>query len=258
MATNYSFAEAVKIIAENNNPEAIAEIGRKYPALLRDVTEIIALAGDKFVAFAGKLPEHITANKVNAALKGSATTKADDEGDEGTDEEETTETTGDDDYESMNGSALLNLIKERGLRSKLPKAFKKADMIRVLKENDGADGDDETEEADEEETGSENPYEGKGAVELFKECKKRGIKAAPKKPAKFYADLLTKADEAAADEDEGDDDDWGDEEEADEKPAAKPAKGSKPAKPAKGGKPAKPAKPAKAEEEDDEDEDWDI
>jgi hypothetical protein len=48
-------------------------------------------------------------------------------------------------------------------------------------------------------------------MELFKECKARKIKAAPKKPAKFYIDLLirddaTKAEATKAESD--DDDDW--------------------------------------------------
>lgn len=79
-----------------------------------------------------------------------------------------------------------------------------------------------------------NPYEGMTAVDLFKECKKKGIKAEPKKPAKYYIELLT-----APIEEENEEDDWGDEEEA-----------LKPAKPAK--KPAKKAEPVE------DDEDWDI
>lgn len=50
-------------------------------------------------------------------------------------------------------------------------------------------------------------YAGKAAPELFKECKKRGIKAAPKKPAKYYIDLLEK-DDAKGGESEDEDDDW--------------------------------------------------
>ena len=50
-------------------------------------------------------------------------------------------------------------------------------------------------------------YAGKAAPELFKECKKRGIKAAPKKPAKYYIDLLEK-DDVKGNESEDEDDDW--------------------------------------------------
>ena len=62
---------------------------------------------------------------------------------------------------------------------------------------------DTKEEADE----AEGKYAGKAAPELFKECKKRGIKAAPKKPAKYYIDLLEK-DDAKGGESEDEDDDW--------------------------------------------------
>lgn len=51
-------------------------------------------------------------------------------------------------------------------------------------------------------------YDGMNAMELFKECKKRGIKAQPKKTAKFYKDLLEKNDAEGASDDEGEDDDW--------------------------------------------------
>ena len=85
----------------------------------------------------------------------------------------------------------------------------------------------------------DDEYADKNAMDLFKECKKRGLKAAPKKPKKYYVDLLKKADASA---EEADDDDW--DEEEDEKPA--PKKAAK--------KPAKKAEP----EDDDDDEDWDI
>lgn len=87
----------------------------------------------------------------------------------------------------------------------------------------------------------EGDYAGMSAMDLYKECKNRGIKAAAKKPAKYYVELLEKDDAS------GDDDDW--DEEPEEKPAKKAAK-----KPA-----AKKAAAKKAEPEDDEDDDeWDI
>lgn len=94
------------------------------------------------------------------------------------------------------------------------------------------------------EDADEVDYSSMTAPELFKECKKRGIKAELKKPAKYYIGLLKKADEEAA---EDSDDDWGEEEE--EKPAKKPAK-------AADKKPAK--KENKKAADEDEDEDWDI
>ena len=51
-------------------------------------------------------------------------------------------------------------------------------------------------------------YDGMNAMELFKECKKRGIKAQPKKTAKFYKDLLEKNDAEGTSDGDGEDDDW--------------------------------------------------
>lgn len=51
-------------------------------------------------------------------------------------------------------------------------------------------------------------YDGMNAMELFKECKKRGIKAQPKKTAKFYKNLLEKNDAEGASDGEDEDDDW--------------------------------------------------
>lgn len=125
---------------------------------------------------------------------------------------------------------------------------------KAIGEEDSGDADEEaatkpaakkkkTEEDADDEAG-EVDYSSMTAPELFKECKKRGIKAELKKPAKYYIGLLKKADEEAA---EDSDDDWGEEEE--EKPAKKPAK-------AADKKPAK--KENKKAADEDEDEDWDI
>lgn len=104
-------------------------------------------------------------------------------------------------------------------------------------------------EAENDEDGS---YESMTAVELFKECKKRGIKkAVPKKPADFYIDLLNKDDKAKA-KAEPEDEDW-EEEEPEEKPVKKAKE--KVEKPAK--KTAKKPEPEPEDEDDDED-DWEI
>ena len=51
------------------------------------------------------------------------------------------------------------------------------------------------------------------AKELYNLCKERGIDAKPKKPVKFYVNLLEEYDSAHEDwEDEDDDDEWEDEE----------------------------------------------
>lgn len=253
MAKNYTFSEAVKIIAEGKDFEAITDIGRRFPVLTHKVAVVAAKAGETFVELAGYMPEYLTANKVNSIIKsGIQETNADDDADES--EENATENATDaaanenaeTDYESMSAKQLWDLLGKAGKR-KLAKSTKKADLVEACKKAFGADADenadaaDETEEADATEV---NAYEGKSAMDLFKECKKRGIKAAPKKPAKFYADLLAKDDAANTEETEAADENWDDDEK--EAPAPK-AKSDKKAD-------KKPAKKTETEDDDD----WDI
>lgn len=210
MATNYTFAQAIKIMHDGTDTETIVEITRRFPQLALLANTILTKAGEDFVKLTSAFPEWMTANKMNGLLKKAAEGITDEGDEEATVEaaEEATET-----------------------EEKVRKPRRRKDEKEEAKE---------AEEAAEEETESDDPYAGKSAMDLFKECKKRKIKAEPKKPAKFYADLLKKDDAAKAKTEDTEDEDWGDEEEAEEKkPAKKAAK-----------------KPAKKEEEDDED--WDI
>lgn len=257
MAKNYTFSEAVKVIANGTDLESITDIGRRYPVLATKVAVVAAKAGDSFVDLMNYMPDYLTANKVNSAIKAGVTPTESDETD--TDEAETpaevkeeakeTEATETVEWnESMSAKQLWDLLGKAGKR-KVAKSTKKADLVAACKEVFGAveakeEAEPEVEETTETETEETSPYAGKSAVELFKECKARKIKAPAKKPAKFYADLLVQddADKAAAksEETETESDDWGDEE---------PAKEEK--------KPAKPAKKAEPESDDDDD-DWDI
>lgn len=255
MAKNYTFNEAVKIIAKGTDLEAITDIGRRYPVLATKVAVVAAKAGEEFVDLMGYMPDYLTANKVNTAIKAGITESGSDEDAEDTEAEATTEDAGEDATEataqwdeSMSAKRLWDILGKAGKR-KLAKSTKKADLIEACKQAFGATTEAEDAEAEDDATEA-NPYEGKSAMELFKECKARKIKAAPKKPAKFYADLLIKDDAAKAEATEAEseeDDDWGDEETEASKKEAKTA--------AKGGK-AKAAK--KAEAESDDDDDWDI
>lgn len=255
MAKNYTFSEAVNIIAEGKDLESIADIGRRYPVLATKVAVVAAKAGEAFTDLMSFMPDYLTANKVNAAIKNSITGSGATEDEDADDENETVEDEGEDTEttvqwdESMSAKQLWDLLGKAGKR-KAAKSTKKADLIEACKKvfGDAGKNVEDTEEDDAEDEAT-NPYEGKSAMELFKECKARKIKAAPKKPAKFYVDLLLKDDEAkaAAAEDE-EDDDWGDEEEA-EAPKKEEKKASK------GGK-NKTEK--KAEAESDDDDDWDI
>lgn len=251
MAKNYTFTEAVKIINEGTDFEAITDIGRRYPILLNKVTKVATKAGDDFVDLMNYMPDYLTANKVNSALKagvGEATTTSDetddsDEKDANENSKEIEEATSNDtNYESMSAKVLWDMLGKAGKR-KLAKSTKKADLVEACKKAFGENTEDADDEA--EDTAEKNPYEGKSAMELFKECKKRGLKAAPKKPAKFYADLLIKADTEAAEDSESDD--WGDDETEN---SAKKAENKETSK--------KSAKSAKKEEITDDYDDWDI
>lgn len=258
MAKNYTFAEAVRIINAGTDMESITDIGRRYPILMHKVATVCAKAGDAFVDLMSYMPEYLTANKVNTALKNAAgeTEAEDTDADESAETEATEENTeaGAKDFESMSAKEMWDLLGKAGKR-KLAKSTKKADLVEACKQAFGAgatedEAEDETEEADTE----ANPYDGKSAMELFKECKKRGIKAAPKKTAKFYADLLVKADAEASNEADTESDDWDEDEAKDEEPKAK--KSTKKAEKAEEKKSAKKA--AKKEEAADDDDDWDI
>lgn len=262
MAKNYTFNEAVKIIAKGTDLEAITDIGRRYPVLAHKIAVVAAKAGEEFADLMGYMPDYLTANKVNTAIKAGITESGSDEDAEDTEAEATTEDAGEDAAEataqwdeSMSAKQLWDILGKAGKR-KLAKSTKKADLVEACKQAFGAATEAEAEDAEAEDDATEaNPYEGKSAMELFKECKARKIKAAPKKPAKFYADLLIKDDAAKAEATEAEseeDDDWGNEE------AEAPKKEDKKAAPkasAKGGK-AKATKKAEAESEDDDD--WDI
>lgn len=248
MAKNYTFNEAVKIIAKGTDLEAITDIGRRYPVLAHKIAVVTAKAGEEFVDLMGYMPDYLTANKVNTAIKAGITESGSDEDAEDA-EAEATEDAGEDATEataqwdeSMSAKQLWDILGKVGKR-KLAKSTKKADLVEACKQAFGA----ATEAEAEDDATEANPYEGKSAMELFKECKARKIKAAPKKPAKFYADLLIKDDAAKAEATEAEseeDDDWGDEE------AEAPKKEKKALD-------KKPAKKAAAKDED-EDDDWNI
>lgn len=220
MAKNYTFNEAVKIIAKGTDLEAITDIGRRYPVLAHKVAVVTTKAGEEFVDLMGYMPDYLTANKVNTAIKAGIAESGSNEDAEDTEAEATTEDAGEDATEatvqwdeSMSAKQLWDILGKAGKR-KLAKSTKKADLIEACKQAFGADVTEDDEAETEEAETEANPYDGKSAMELFKECKARKIKAAPKKPAKFYADLLIKDDAAKAkavkkaEAESEEDDDW--------------------------------------------------
>lgn len=276
MATNYTLAEAAKIVREGTNIEAIQEIGKRFPLLFASLIKVTTKAGKDFDDFIDCMPDYLTANKMNTYIKAKVSdedegdkaaedntadeddkpakksekkqtkatkAKEEDDGDEDDDES-------DSDYDSMTTKDLWVLVKSRPEAKKFIKGnARKDELIAALKKADAEGGaSDEDDDADED----EDSYEGMSALELFKECKKRGIKATPKKKEKYYIDLLKKDDASKAEEaeEEDDDDDWDDEPEEEVKPAKKDKKADKKSK-------AKPKK-EEPEDDDDDDDDWDI
>jgi hypothetical protein len=294
MAKNYTIAEAVRIIVENGDNEALMDLGKRYPLLTQKIARVAVKAGEDFADLMSFMPEYLSANKVNSAIKKmlDETPDADSDGeveDDGEDEaeekpvkktgkrgrpakvkkveeDEDTEDVEDDDaeeagsydYDSMNNAKLYKLLGDLGKRKECKEKFgdlSKASMLKYLKKygpksdaTGEADDEDDTEESGDE-------YEGKSAVELYKLCKQRKIKAEQKKPAKYYIGLLKKADEEAAAEAEADDaeddEEWDDDEEETPKKPAKKA-------PAKGKKPVKKAEPEEADDDADDDDEWEI
>jgi hypothetical protein len=103
----------------------------------------------------------------------------------------------DDDYDDENDDEIVNKrVKEASNKAKR--------NSQRYKEDD---------DWDDEESGSD--YSEMSARELYDECKDRGIDCKPKKPQKYYLNLLEEDDKAHDDwdddESEDDDDEWGDE-----------------------------------------------
>lgn len=228
MAKNWTAYEAAKEIIEGKNKENICEIGSRYPMLTREV----AVAGDKILVILKALPK-VTARVLETGLKDGVEVET--EAEEETKETETETEAEDDelDYTDMTSANLYKLCCARGISSKC-KSRKKDALIELLEKFDRGELDEEEtkketkkvskvkakkaepvveedeDDWDTEDEEEKDPYDGKTAMELFKMCKERGIKAKTKMKADAYVKLLKAADaESEAEEAEDDeDDDW--------------------------------------------------
>ena len=229
MAKNWTAYEAAKEIIEGKNKENICEIGSRYPMLTREV----AVAGDKILVILKALPK-VTARVLETGLKDGVEMN-EPETEEETKEAETEAEEEDFDYTDMTAANLYKMCCARGISSKC-KSRKKDALIELLEKFDRGELDeeepkketkkakatskkqakkeepveDEDDDWDTEDEEEKDPYEGKTAMELFKMCKERGIKAKTKMKADAYVKLLKAADaESEAEEAEDDeDDDW--------------------------------------------------
>lgn len=171
MAKNYTPKELFNVIVDGTDIEALTDIGRRYPLLTVKLAKLAPVAGD-VAEILSALPDYLSARKLEKTIRGGAP--------EATDEAEAEADTEDEAVEEEKPAP-----KKRGRK---PKAAK-------------------VEEEDAPEVEAEGgKYDGIPAPKLFQECKKRGIKAAPKKPAEFYVKLLEEDDASASTEDDGNED----------------------------------------------------
>lgn len=241
MATNWSLFDGAKAILANDEA-AIAELGKRFPL----TTVAIAAMGNNENAMKifEALPINVTMRKVEANLKGGV---------EDTDSES----------DSFDGDDVENEQPKKSKRmtdeEKKAAAAERRKARRAAKKAEKKAEEDEEEEIEAEEEAEGTDYSSMNAVELFKECKKRGIKAAPKQKAAEYIKLLKAADAEEEDFGEEDtdeeDDGWGDDEEEEAMPA--PTK-KKAGRPAKGDKTTAKSSKKASKVEEDEDDDWDI
>lgn len=217
---NYTLKEAVEIIAEGRDLEAIADLGKRFPVLSIKIARLTAKAEKEIVDLMQYMPEYLTIKKVNNAVK----------------------TVNDSKSETEDATEAENKPVEPKKRGRKPKEKVKAVPVEEPKVEVEDEADEEPTEAEE----TANNYEGKKAIDLFKLCKSRGLKVTTKKSAKYYIDVLKKDDEAKAKteakkaevEDDDDDDDWDIEDEPKEV--------------------KNPKKSAFIEEDEDDEESWDI
>ena len=175
MARSYTLGEAADILVEGKDVEAVSDLHRRFPMFAHKL--MTAMNGDKdaVAEFMHYIPEYVNPRKVEKQITNATGTEEDVEEDV-----------------------------EEEAEQEVPEApAPKKRTRKAKKEEEPAEEDEPVDEED------NSKYSGKNAMELFKECKKRGIKAAPKKPAKFYIDLLEQADaEAEQADNEDDDEDW--------------------------------------------------
>lgn len=172
MATNYTFAQAVKVLKDMDDLEAVQDITRRFPIASIISSKVVAAAGDDFIKLLDVMPEYLTMRKVESGFKHIATDGDADEPEADVDDE-----------------------------AEKPAPKKRARKAKAEEPDDEMESD------------GDGEYAGKNAMELFKLCKSRKLKAQPKKPAKYYIDILekddaAKAEEPVADDTEDDGDDW--------------------------------------------------
>lgn len=246
---NWTIKDAVAVIQNGKDTEAIKEIAKHFPVFF------MAVAKNDLGAVAAMMTDKMTVRRLQAEA-----TEADEDSDEAEEveaeveaaEDADTSDDGGEDLESMSTKQLIALCGKRGI--KVPKYGKNKKFY--LEALQGGVEEAEAEDDGDDDDTEDDPYTGKNAIQLYSLCKKRGLKVKPKQKAAVYLGALKKADAAESEDadDQDQDDDWGeDDDEAEEK---KPAKKS--TKKSASKKAAKKAEPEEDEDDSDDDDDWEI
>ena len=198
MATNWTLAQAKKVITEGTDLAAITDIGRRFPLTALAIAKIGDNEGATTIINA--LPEHITARKIESVLKdGIADSGANDDDDDDAEDAEHDEKPAkknakakakaetDDTTDDEDPIALYKKCKKAGLKvapKKSAKYYKDA-LKKAQEAENEADGDaDDWDDADDEEE---------------KQAKKTGKAAAKKSKAKA---------EPEPEDEDNDEDEW--------------------------------------------------
>ena len=194
MATNWTLAQAKKVITEGTDLAAITDIGRRFPLTALAIAKIGDNEGATTIINA--LPEHITVRKIESVLKdGIADSGANDDDDDDAEDAEKpakkskAKAETDDEADAEDPITLYKKCKKAGLKVAPKKSVKyyKDALKKAQEAENEADGDtDDWDDADDEEE---------------KPAKKTGKAAAKKSKAK------TEPESEPEDEDD-DEDEW--------------------------------------------------
>lgn len=249
MAQNWNLKQAYAEI-KNGEKDSMIDIGRRFPLAMAALIKVGE--SDAIENLFNTFPDHLTMRKIENALREGV--KVDDSDneveEEATDPEaEETEDAEEIDYKKMTGRQVYELLRDKGLYkdcvAKMGGGNKKQ-MLEYI-EKYGLDGGSEEAEAEEEKS---EGYEAMSAMELFKECKKRGIKIKPRQKAAVYVEALKKDDAAKAEPEAEEEESWEEEDQEEKKTVKKPV--------AKPKATAKKSVPKKEDQEEDDDDDWNI
>lgn len=248
---NWTIKDAVAVIQNGKDTEAIREIAKHFPVFF------MAVAKNDLGAVAAMMTDKMTVRRLQMEAAEGEEDSDEDVNDEVEDVEAEATSDADasddgEDLESMSTKQLIALCGKRGI--KVPKYGKNKKFYLDALQGGAkeTDADDNTEDDAED----DDPYAGKNAIQLYSLCKKRDLKVKPKQKAAVYLEALKAADAEASDAEDDADDDWDDEVE-EEKPAKKSTKKA-PVKKSAPKKAAKKAEPEEDEDGGDDDDDWEI